>query len=45
MEEKRETMRRERKKKKKKREKRGQTRKGNIHTDVQALLYIGYHLP
>lgn len=33
------------KKKKKKREKRGQTRKGNIHTDVQALLYIGYHLP
>lgn len=45
MEEKRETMRREGKKKKKKREKRGQTRKGNIHTDVQALLYIGYHLP
>lgn len=42
MEEKRETMRREGKKKK---EKRGQTRKGNIHTDVQALLYIGYHLP
>lgn len=44
MEEKREMMRREGKKKKK-REKRGQTRKGNIHTDVQALLYIGYHLP